>query len=243
LAKEVGSKSASEALLRGHAHASEYRSIYPHENSGNSVMSKLIRCENDKQLRTVRDKFFEGELHSKPQSTTRHKQTTKGPLTREQRMDRIDNRVRHVVVRAIENSYPATMVMEAFESFLLLAYSQDTVHRDTETETETDAWKDILVEPPTISKHGDDASFLVLRFLFDRDSSTSGFHRLLLHALVQFHGLTAISSTTSNGRLLTATGSLADSDHKLVDSITSLQSQSTDSQLEIVTNRLKAVKV
>jgi hypothetical protein len=244
LAKELGSKSASEALLRGHAHASKYRSVYPHEKSENSVMSKLIRCEDDKQLQAVRDKFFEGELHSKPQSTTRNKQTTKGPLTREQRMNRIDNRVRHVVVRAIENSYPATMVMEAFESFLLLAYSTDTIHR----ETETDAWKDILVEPPTISKHGDDASFLVIRFLFDRDSSTGGFHRLLLHALVQFHGLTATSSTTSNGRILTATGSLADSDHKLVDSITqksekNLQSQSTDSQLEIETNRLKAVKV
>jgi hypothetical protein len=246
LAKEVGSKSASEALLRGHAHASEYRSVYPHEKSENSVMSKLIRCEDDKQLQTIRDKFFEGELYGKPQSTTGNKQTTKGPLTREQRMNRIDNRVRHVVVQSIENSYPATMVLEAFESFLLQAYNQDSIHR--ETETESDVWKDILVDPPTISKQGDDTSFLVIRFLFDRESSTGGFHRLLLHALVQFHGLTATSSTTSNGRLLTATGSLADSDLKLVDCITqkkekNLHSQSTDGQLEIETNRLKAMKV
>lgn len=247
LAKEVGSTNAAEALLRGHAHASKYRSVYPHEKSENNVMSNFIRCEDDKQLQSVRDKFFEGELYSKPNSVSTRKPASKGPVTAEQRMNRIDKRLQHVVVRAIENSYPATMIMETFESFLLQAYGKDT---NNNSETSPVAWKDILAEPPTVTKPDGHSTFLVIRFLFDQDSSTGGFHRLLLHALVQFHGLTATSSTTPKGRVLTATGTLTDqSEHKLVDSIMQkkekkkVEGRSTDSQLEIETNRLDAVRV
>ena len=57
------------------------------------------------------------------------------------------------------------------------------------------------------------------RIFFDASSSTGGFHRLLLHAICQFHGLNATSATTTatittlsakthekEARLLTVTG-------------------------------------
>eukprot|EP00980_Cylindrotheca_fusiformis_P004660 scaffold991_cov128-Cylindrotheca_fusiformis.AAC.32 len=262
LAKEVvkvggGSTNAAEALLRGHAHASEYRSIYEEEDERRNFMNQWINCQNDQQMQSMRDKFFEGELHGKPVSTTKSRtKSIKGPLTVEQRMGRIDKRLRHVVIRAVENSYPATMVMETFETFLLQSYyhhPQDS----TISEVAEEAWKDILVEPPTVSTTTKSAvgdfllvepptvsttksavgDLLVTRFLFDKDSSTGGFHRLLLHALVQFHGLAATSSTTSKGRLLTATGTCrcsstaTDNEQlKLVDCI--LQQQKERQRLE-----------
>ena len=38
---------------------------------------------------------------------------------------------------------------------------------------------------------------MVLQFCFDNDSSTGGFHRLLLHAVAPYHGLVAVSKTAS----------------------------------------------
>ncbi|KAI2492342.1 hypothetical protein MHU86_22209 [Fragilaria crotonensis] len=50
------------------------------------------------------------------------------------------------------------------------------------------------------------------RFYFDATSSAGGFHRLLLHAICQFHGLHATSTTTTNTTMTntnTGTGTTA----------------------------------
>mmetsp|Transcript_6190 Transcript_6190/g.13943 ORF Transcript_6190/g.13943 Transcript_6190/m.13943 type:complete len:85 (+) Transcript_6190:52-306(+) len=58
-----------------------------------------------------------------------------------------------------------------------------------------------------------------VRFYFDTTSSQGGFHRVLLHAVCQFHGFHAVSNTTRVGgksaRVLTVTGILS-SQHRLV---------------------------
>lgn len=241
LAQEVGgSSSAAKALLNGHANASDYVSLLPTENDRNNVMAKLARGDGNENLQYIRDKFFQGELYSKqqPLAPCRRKQK-KGPLTPEQMMNRIDKRLQSVVVRAIENSVPATRVMEKFEAFLL---GNDPHSTD---EGGDEYWKDILLEPPTIVQRDEEGSIMVIRFLFDRESSTGGFHRLLLHSLVQFHGLAATSSTTPRGRLLTATGSVAATKYRLVDHIMQRKEDRniTNNSIETETKRMAALKV
>lgn len=286
LAKEVGgSNKAAQALLRGHAHAGYYRSILSEERSKTTanVMTKLAdRSTKSEELRYVRDKFYAGELHSSSQPTNKaskhhhhhhhHHQKPYHLLTRDDKMNRIDKRLRQVVTRAIENSLPATKVMEALEDFLIHAHTTKD-HDKPYVPKDEQVWNDILSQPPTITRHGkngdddkeeeEDQQILVLRFSFDGASTNGGFHRLLLHALVQFHGLTAHSTTTpSGGRLLMASGRLlADTTnhnhHKLVDSIMErkeerLQQQQQqqkhqgnhNAELELETNnRLKALRV
>jgi hypothetical protein len=92
--------------------------------------------------------------------------------------------------------------------------------------------------------------------LFDADSATGGFHRLLLHGLCQFHGLAAASSTMNvvvhgnneakKARVLTATGMLYGSDVRLVDFIMSRHnsngqktSDSPDKQATLAFSTLK----
>mmetsp|Transcript_18747 Transcript_18747/g.46435 ORF Transcript_18747/g.46435 Transcript_18747/m.46435 type:complete len:433 (+) Transcript_18747:152-1450(+) len=257
LAKEVGgSNKAAEALLRGHAHADQYRGILSQEQSKKSIMTKLSDSgTKSEELRYVRDKFYEGELHSsQPKAAKVNHKNHKKPshlLTRDDKINRIDKRLRQVVTRAIENSLPATKVMETLEDFLIQAHTNNK-DQTIVVPQDKQVWNDILSQPPTISRHGDDdddKQILVLRFSFDSESSNGGFHRLLLHALVQFHGLAAHSATTpTGGRLLTATGYLADTNHKLVDSIMQrreerLQRENRNSKLEVQTNRLNALKV
>lgn len=261
LAKEVGgSNKAAEALLRGLAHAGQYHSVLSQEQSKNSIMTKLSDSSTkSEELRYVRDKFYEGELHSsQPKAMVNHKNHKKPShlLTRDDKMNRIDKRLRQVVTRAIENSLPATKIMETLEDFLIRAHVSNE-DPTTIALQDKQIWNGILSKPPIISRHGgdedsdsDNKQILVLRFSFDSESSSNGgFHRLLLHALVQFHGLAVHSATTpTGGRLLTATGYLADTNHKLVDSVMQrreerLQRENRNSQLDVQTNRLNALTV
>lgn len=210
------------------------------------------------ELRYVRDKFYAGELHSsQPKAKVNHKNHKKPThlLTRDDKVNRIDKRLRQVVTRAIENSLPATKIMETLEDFLIQAHVSNNKDQTTiAPQEDKQVWNGILSKPPTISRHGDDNNngkqILVLHFSFDSESSSNGgFHRLLLHALVQFHGLAAHSATTpTGGRLLTATGYLADTNHKLVDSVMQrreerLQRENRNSQLDVQMNRLNALTV
>lgn len=260
LAKEVGgSNKAAEALLRGHAHATQYHSVLSQEHSKKSIMTKLSDSSTkSEELRYVRDKFYEGELHSsQPKAKVNHKNHKKPThlLTRDDKMNRIDKRLRQVVTRAIENSLPATKIMETLEDFLIQAHLRNNKDQTTiAPQEDKQVWNGILSKPPTISRNGDDndngKQILVLHFSFGSESSSNGgFHRLLLHALVQFHGLAAHSATTpTGGRLLTATGYLADANHNLVDSVMQrqderLQRENRNSQLDVQTNRLNALTV
>jgi hypothetical protein len=170
----------------------------------------------DEKLRDFRDKFYAGELKEGPVSSISHKLTPRDPLTAEEMMNRIDGRLRRVVVKACENSAPASKVVDTFEAFLVRAY------RGTKNKTPPEAWHDTLLEPPTIttrcsnSKDGGRGG-VVVKFFFDADSSAGGFNRLLLHGLCQFHGLQAASSTVqvtmadriASSRVLTASGTIS----------------------------------
>jgi hypothetical protein len=154
-------------------------------------------------------------------------------------------------VKACENSFPASKVVETFERFMVRAYNNNNGEEKDKTTTpvEKEAWEGILLEPPTVTHRTNDDSYVV-RFLFDGECPNGGFHRLLLHGLCQFHGLRATSSTmevkvgneqpTSMARLLTAAGTLSGPDVRLVDYIMQRKQQS---EASTSTEVLAAAKV
>jgi phosphosulfolactate phosphohydrolase-like enzyme len=133
-------------------------------------------------------------------------------------LHRIDPRLRRLVVRACHNSYAAAKVVELFESFIVQSFTNDK-----KSTLLTDCWwSDLLLECPTLT-HRRDSRRSTAQFFFHPTLPTGGFHRLLLHAVCQFHGLNVVSRTeenyeciwgngeTTNGtRVLTATGDIID---------------------------------
>jgi len=171
----------------------------------------------------VRDRFFEGELPGPlAPHQPRSRISQKGPLTAEDMMNRIDNRLRRIVVKACSNSYAASKVVETFEEFLVASFA------DSKPKLVEDWWDDLLLEPPSITSRKDLRS--VAQFFFDADSTTGGFHRLLLHAVCQFHGLHAVSKmvditidSKSKSRALNVTGVLGEKKFRLLDHIAERQ--------------------
>ena len=211
LAKELTSTKSRSALLLAHEEAHLYRDICDFKRS--DPMDKFL---NDESLKVERQKFFEGET---PVSV--HVQREAPPnlgLTVDEKMARIEPRLRRVVVKACSNSYPAAKVVEAFEDYLLGRHGGDW-------------WNDLLLEAPT--EGFDDVSFY-----FDARSSTGGFHRLLLHAVAQFHGFKVRTRTcrrTVKGsecevRMLSLRGVLADnsSSIRLVDVAAGVDNETKD---------------
>jgi hypothetical protein len=173
----------------------------------------------DASLKSVRDQFFEGELSGRPDEP-RSRGTLNRPLTALDMLHRIDDRLRRIVVKACTNSYPAAKVVEVFETFLVTSFS------GKEAKGLSSDWSsDLLLEPPTITRRKDLRH--VAQFFFDAEASTGGFHRLLLHAVCQFHGLHAVSKMVdieigdkSRARALTVTGTIAEDKHRLLDHAT-----------------------
>ena len=143
---------------------------------------------SDPTLRDLRDRFFEGELPSLPnwnsKSTAIPEKSRSRALTVQDRLNRVDARLRRVVVKAVNNSCPAARVVQRFEAFVLGTFSPT----DSSPKEDED-WKGLLLEPPTVVSERGVVPSIAIRFHFDPDSSTGGFHRLLLHAVCQFHGL------------------------------------------------------
>lgn len=106
--------------------------------------------------------------------------TKQGELSLGTMLNRIDVRLRRVVIKACVNSFPASKVVERFEEFVVEAFSG--------THPKEWDWNDLLLEAPTISERKD-RSRVTAKFYFDPESSTAGFHRLLLNAVCQFHSL------------------------------------------------------
>lgn len=115
-----------------------------------------------------------------------------------QSLARIEPRLRRLVVRACQNSYAATNVMQRLEDYLLHRFYPDI----GETDFHAEWWSDLLIEVPTIEEREQLESkgkTLSLTFSFQA-SQNSGFHRLLLHALCQFHGLKAFAKTSKSDK-------------------------------------------
>jgi hypothetical protein len=149
-------------------------------------------------------------------------------------MNRIDPRLRSVVVRACRNSYAAAKVVELLEDYVVSTFQGE--HSDwiliptppasgsrSNEEEQSLWWKGLLLQSPTVSKNknshtktidddscADGSAVLVkgyyqVRFFFDADSPTGGFHRLLLQAICQFHGLNTVSRIVHDAPLLDGT--------------------------------------
>ena len=226
---------AVEALLSGSAEASKFRSILdPTQHESKS------RQQFRDDTTGIRDRFFEGTGGG---GNGTAKATTVvvvdyDLLTPLERFHRIENRLRRIVVKACENSYAASKVVNTLEDFLIRT-SQGQQDNCTE-----DEWKEFLVEPPIVYGRSSSSSEpqhkthkISVKFLFDEQSSTGGFHRLLLHGLCQYHCLRASSSTmrissgsniNKKARVLIATGTMVSgvsSAIRLVDFITERQEQ------------------
>mmetsp|Transcript_6066 Transcript_6066/g.6781 ORF Transcript_6066/g.6781 Transcript_6066/m.6781 type:complete len:228 (+) Transcript_6066:2-685(+) len=226
----------------------------------------MQRFREDKSLNLVREQFFEGSLPCDPYSSSGKTfvvDTTS--LTPLERFHRIESRLRRIVVKACENSYAASKVINTLEDFLIRAYNGEKDERSQEE------WKEFLLDSPIVTEHRCDMQIidhkdrnskcnnrrLIIKFLFDADSTTGGFHRLLLHGICQFHCLHATSSSnrikmsskdckvSKKARVLTATGILSGADVRLVDFITERQNRTSSFsqiQLELTTSKLSKLK-
>lgn len=145
---------------------------------------------NDRTLRVVREQFFDGSLPIPAAQLTASKPRPKTGI------DRIDNRLKQVVVKACRNSAPATIILQKFETYLLDAF-------DKGEEPLKDEWyQDLLKEAP--HKQTTASGQTVIRFCFDEKNG--GFNRLILHAVAQFHGLVVVSKRLDGHRALLVTG-------------------------------------
>jgi len=179
----------------------------------------------DDKLRDVRERFFSGELPERRSSNIRKSITAYAEGTARDRLNRIDARLRSVLVRACQKSYPAQKVVERFETYVIRTFSTAP-----EAKTALDDWDDLLLTPPSVvstellqssrNDAGDQPSKISVQFFFDPESSTGGFHRILLQGVCQYHGLHAVSKSTvgscatPKARSLEVTGSRFDGDSR-----------------------------
>lgn len=230
---------AAESLLMAQADAPKYRALYNPQDCPQSAMSKL--SEDDK-LAEVRDRFFNGEIGHGPavQAPYCKKAVEDDDAKPDVMLSRIHGRLRGVVIRACCNSAPSVEIVDAFENFL--------VHCFVSGKTILLEWVDTLLETPTITKLTTGQT--IVRFYFDSESSTGGFHRLLLHAVCQFHGLNAVSTTVglngkSKSRLLTVSGSSLSGPHvRLVDHASEEKvAEPQPTEEFVITSQIAALKV
>ena len=165
------------------------------------------------EMKDVREQFFEG--HGPVVATPgggKSGSIKRTALSGDDMLHRIDQRLRRLVVRACHNSYAAAKVVQLFETFVVSLFTgKSNVLR------EDPWWSDLLLESPTVTRRND--NLYTAQFFFDSTLPTAGFHRLLLHAVCQFHGLNVVSRMETNcvfqnkatsARILVATGQIDD---------------------------------
>lgn len=217
-------RAAAEVLAAAKADARHFLPMYdPSEKQRSAQVTSFME---DEKYSTVRDKFFSGELNAKaPRDRPSNKprqQDSSADLSPADLFLRIDGRLRRVVAKACENSEPACKVVGYFEDYLVEVF-------DAGKEVDCDFWEELLLEKPKISYKSSKGNkkTMVVTFHFDGNSSTGGFHRLLVHAISHFHCLKANTSTldedTRKARVLTVQGVMRGGEHSLLDHLESLQ--------------------
>ncbi|GAX09438.1 hypothetical protein FisN_6Lh186 [Fistulifera solaris] len=192
IAHELKGTKAADVLMQGEAEH-RYRTILDPELHQSKQLTRFLQ---DKTLQNVRDRFFEGEFATMRVPQKVHPTPADSP---KQWMKRIDSRLRPIIIKACSNSYPATCVVRVLEEFLVEQY-YDTPSKPLPL----DWWHDLLVKAPELAQVNDKR---VVEFSFPVDSSQGGFHRLLLHAVAQFHGLHVVSRLIPNqARFLSVSG-------------------------------------
>mmetsp|Transcript_1258 Transcript_1258/g.1916 ORF Transcript_1258/g.1916 Transcript_1258/m.1916 type:complete len:370 (-) Transcript_1258:2028-3137(-) len=185
---------AAETLLLAQADAPKFRSIYP-QDMPPSALTKLIQ---DEGLKHVRHQFFDGEIgneHSKAHLNSKCKnQCTEDCLSPIFMMKRIHDRLRNVVVRACKSD-ATVKIVDAFEDCLNSCFLRGKPEKSVTNVVQT------LSDLPTVIRR--ESGQTACYFNFDADSSSGGgYHRLLLHAVCQFHGLHAISTSVDTEQKL-----------------------------------------
>ena len=185
----------------------------------------------------VKDRFIRGEIAA-PQSPHMQLKATHEQET--MRLDgslmfqKIEPRLRDVLQRACSTKRVTMKLVESFETFLLSThhvtskeqvFSSPDLNCDEDFSGIDDILTTILLRSPVTgtwgSKSSEGSVVPKTRFYFPE---SNGFHRLLLHAVCQFHGLKVSSSTTPLdhvvARLLTVTGVAVGADWRLLDLVT-----------------------
>lgn len=204
----------AEALLKAKADAPLYLAVYNPDDCPPSTVSRFMES-NDAGMKSLREDFFRGEIGYPASCLPTTKPATEVALTPELMLSRLHWRLRKVVTRACSTSQASIKFVDAYERFLVKCFGKGKI---TSLDADVSA---SLLEPPTVTRKKSGKT--VARFYFDSESSAGGFHRLLLHAVSQFHGLQAVSKTVEMGattaRLLTVAGSLSGPKVQLVDHI------------------------
>lgn len=189
----------AENLLRAQADAPLYQSIFPTSLSGPTRLTTLLL--QDETLESLRQQFADGEIGHARGAGSSSTSTTSSSLSENPAilMKRIHDRLRHVLIRACAGSDATIDVVNALEECLKNCFLSN--EEETETSTTRVTIVDTLLEPPIVTRRAlsssSSSSHCMARFYFDATSSAGGFHRLLLHAICQFHGLHATSTTTT----------------------------------------------
>ena len=177
-----------------------------------------FRFIKDDKLQGVRDKFFECELPV-PTVTppSNNNKSRRHHLNAQEKLYRVDARLRRVVTKACRNSQPAAMVVRTLENFVMATFGSSSLSKKFTAPTGT-WWTTLLAEQPTVTERRDGQ--YTAQFLFDAASPTGGFHRLLLHAVCQYHGLHAVSKMVDisgrSNRALIVTGEAIRHKHTLL---------------------------
>jgi hypothetical protein len=175
----------AENLILAQADAPMYRSIFPEPRS--SVLNKFLHNES---LTTIRDRFADGEIgHRFAGNMPRYNvdlSTSRGSEDPELMIQQIPDRLKNVVIRACSSSENTKSIVDALEDCLTKCFLHDS--DGSECYANEDLASSLLFKPNVTKRVS--SGHTTVRFAFDASSSKGGFHRLLLHAICQFHGLT-----------------------------------------------------
>lgn len=185
---ESSSRNAANALVQGKQYAHLYKDVFDPLEHKSMAMCRFLEDHN---LDPLRDRFFEGELPGPTQPSSRTNSREPMSLSGEERLSLIDSRLRRVVAKACRNSYAASRVIKTFETFLVESFSAGET---CVTDLADDWWQEVLLECPTVTERKVDNT-IAAQFYFHPTNATAGFHRILLDAICQFHGLNPISKT------------------------------------------------
>ena len=170
------------------------------------------------RLVVARDRFLRGEAAGDVPAEVRAKGGGAADLLPDWRFDQIEPRLQAVVLRALRTSPLAAAIVDAFED---VAVHRRMVPPSVRGDPTNDLWSEVLVRPPVVKGCGGGRGVHVSHFHFEGRRSSgegkgrtkggggmgdrAGFHRLLLHAVCQFHGLSAASGSRDGGRVRVVT--------------------------------------
>jgi len=199
----------------------------------------------DKKLEHTCHQFFDGEIGYGPPNVRVKPKINQDCSSPTMMMNRIQGRLRNVIIRAC-SSKTTVKIVDAFEECLCRCFLNEQSNYKESIPCDV---KTLLTELKTKKQEKSDQ--ITAYFYFDADSSSAGFHRLLLHGICQFHSLHAISNTVDfnkkPARQLVVTGkTMWGSNIKLSDQakLMNIRSNSISSkETHVLTKKLSTIKV